>query len=71
VHRGSSTGPLLYQGTLEKGQRQLFTGRRLWIDIGRPEVVTARLNGKLVHLPTGGPENLVVTVRGIRLASGA
>ena len=71
VHRGGITGPLLYQGTLEKGQRQLFSGRRLWIDIGRPEVVTARLNGRLVHLPTGGPKNIVVTARGVRLASGA
>jgi cytoskeleton protein RodZ len=71
VHRWTNAGPLVYQGTLEKGQRQMFTGRRLWIIIGRPEVVTARLNGKLVHLPTGGPKNIVVTVRGIRLASGA
>jgi cytoskeleton protein RodZ len=71
VHRGSATGPLVYQGTLEKGQRQTFTGGRLSLIIGRPEVVTATLNGKAVHIPTGGPKNIVVTARGIRLASGA
>src|SRR6058998_2644552 len=40
VHRGSVTGPIVYQGTLEKGQKQLFVGRRLWIDVGRPEVIS-------------------------------
>jgi cytoskeletal protein RodZ len=71
VHRGSATGPLVYQGTLEKGQRQAFTGRRLSLIIGRPEVVTATVNGKAVHIPIGGPKNLVVTARGVRLAPGA
>jgi cytoskeletal protein RodZ len=70
VHRGSATGPVVYQGTLEKGESQLFVGRRLWLDVGRPEVVTAKLNGRIVHLPTGGPKNLVVTARGLRVASG-
>ena len=71
VHRGSLAGPIVYQGTLEKGQTQLFVGRRLWIDIGRPEVVQALLNGKVVHLPRGGPKVVVVTPRRIRVASGA
>src|SRR5919204_2283912 len=37
VHRSSATGPILFQGTLERGQKQLFTGRRLWITLDRPE----------------------------------
>jgi cytoskeletal protein RodZ len=71
VHRGSATGRLVFQGTLEKGQRQLFVGRRLWIDVARPEVLTATLNGRSVRLPTGGVKTLVVTAHGIRPASGA
>jgi cytoskeleton protein RodZ len=71
VHRGSATGPLVFQGTLEKGQRQLFVGRRLWVDVSRPEVVTATLNGRSVRIPTGGVKTLVVTPRGIRPATGA
>jgi cytoskeleton protein RodZ len=71
VHRGSVTGPIVYQGTLEKGQKQLFVGRRLWIDVGRPEVLRARLNGHIVHFPTGGPKIVVVTARRLRAATGA
>ncbi len=70
VHRGSATGRILFQGTLEQGERQLFTGRRLWIDVGVPEVITAKLNGKTVRFPTGGPKIVVVTPRGIKPAAG-
>jgi cytoskeleton protein RodZ len=70
VHRGGASGPVVYQGTLEKGERQLFVARRLWVDVGRPEVLRARLNGRLVHLPAGGPRVVVVTARGIRAATG-
>ena len=71
VHRGSVTGPIVYQGTLEKGQKQLFVGRRLWIDVGRPEVISATLNGHVVRFPTGGPKIVVVTARGLHAATGA
>jgi hypothetical protein len=70
VHRGSVTGPIVYQGTLEKGEKQLFVGRRLWIDVGRPEVLRATLNGRAVRFPTGGPKIVVVTARGLRAATG-
>ena len=71
VHRGSVTGPIVYQGTLEKGEKQLFVGRRLWIDVGRPEVLRAKLNGRAVRFPTGGPKIVVVTARGLHAATGA
>jgi cytoskeleton protein RodZ len=71
VHRGSATGRLLFQGTLEQGSPHVFVARRLWISVARPEVLSARLNGTVVHLPTGGPKTLVVTAHGIRPASGA
>ena len=71
VHRGSATGPLLFQGTLVQGQPHVFVARRLWISVARPEVLSAKVNGKVVHVPTGGPKTLVVTPRGIRRAAGA
>jgi cytoskeleton protein RodZ len=71
VHRGSATGALVFQGTLEQGQRHLFVARRLWLSAARPEALSARLNGKVVHIPTGGPKTFVVTARGIRRPSGA
>jgi hypothetical protein len=71
VHRGSVSGPVVYQGTLEKGQKQLFVGRRLWIYVGRPEVLRATLNGRSVSFPTGAPKIVVVTARGLHAATGA
>ena len=66
VHRGSSTGSILYQGTLEYGQPQVFTGKRLWITLDRPENLTMVLNGRTRTLPVGGPKTLIVTPRGIK-----
>jgi hypothetical protein len=51
VRRGSSTGQLLYEGTLQPGQRMRFAGSRLWIRIGAPWNVDATLDGKAVRLP--------------------
>jgi hypothetical protein len=68
VHRGSATGPIMFQGTLDQGQDQLFTGRRLWITLDRPENLTTVLNGRLRRLPVGGVKTLIVTPRGIRPA---
>jgi len=65
VHRGSATGAILYQGTLEQGQNQLFTGKRLWITLDRPENLSIVLNGRARRLPVGGVKTLIVTPRGI------
>jgi cytoskeleton protein RodZ len=68
VHRGSATGPILFQGTLETGQDQVFTGGRLWITLDRPENLRIVLNGHTRRLPVGGVKTLIVTSRGIRPA---
>jgi hypothetical protein len=36
VHSGSATGTILFQGTLERGQRS-SSRRKLWITLDRPE----------------------------------
>jgi cytoskeletal protein RodZ len=66
VHRGSATGPTLYQGTLEQGQDQLFIGRKLWITLDRPENLRVVLNNRSRRLPVGGVKTLIVTPLGIR-----
>lgn len=66
VHRGSATGRILYQGTLERGQVQVFTGKRLWITLDRPENLITFLNGRHKPLPLGGPKTLIVTPTAIR-----
>jgi cytoskeleton protein RodZ len=61
VRAGSGTGRLLYQGTLERGQTQHFSARRLWLNVGSPEMLWLRLNGRPV--PVGGtcPRVLVIS----------
>jgi hypothetical protein len=65
VHSGSATGRILFQGTLERSQRKLFTGRKLWITLDRPENLNTILNGHTRLLPGGGVKTLIVTTRGI------
>jgi cytoskeleton protein RodZ len=71
VRRGNVSGPLLFQGTLDKGQRHVFVGRHLWLDVAKPEALSATLNGRVVHLPSGSMKTMVVTARGVRASSGA
>jgi hypothetical protein len=66
VHSSSATGRILFQGTLERGQRKLFTARRLWITLDRPENLSTILNGRTRLLPVGGVKTLIVTPQGIR-----
>jgi Helix-turn-helix domain len=68
VHKTSATGPILFQGTLDQGQQQLFTARKLWITLDRPENLVTVLNGHTSRLPVGGVKTLIVTPRGIRPA---
>ena len=65
VHSGTATGRILFQGTLERAQRKLFTGNKLWITLDRPENLRTILNGHTRLLPGGGVKTLVVTARGI------
>jgi cytoskeleton protein RodZ len=66
VHSGSATGRIIFQGTLERGQRKLFSGQKLWITLDRPENLGTVLNGRSRILPAGGVKTLIVTSRGIR-----
>jgi cytoskeletal protein RodZ len=70
VHRGSLNGPLVFEGTLDKGKSMVFAGRRLWLEVARPEVLSTKLNGRVVRLPRG-VKTIVVTARGVRPSSGA
>jgi cytoskeleton protein RodZ len=67
VYRNSATGKLLFDGTLERGRAQRFTGRRLWVLISEPANLRARINGRLVGLPGDGSAPIVAlaTARGI------
>jgi cytoskeletal protein RodZ len=53
VRAGSASGRLLYSGTLERGQRKSFDGRRLHLALARPDNVSLRVNGSAVAMPAG------------------
>jgi Helix-turn-helix domain/RodZ C-terminal domain len=65
VHEGSRAGRVLYEGLLRTGDSLPVAGKRLWIRIGAPWNLEARLNGRpLRDLPvdTG---NVFVTPAGL------
>jgi Helix-turn-helix domain/RodZ C-terminal domain len=69
VRLGSYTGRLLYERTLEAGERAHFVANRLWLRIGAPWNVDATLNGRRAQLPAT-LANLLVTPQALRLAGG-
>jgi hypothetical protein len=68
VRAASSSGKLLYSGTLEQGQRKSFDGRSLQLALAEPANVVVRLNGNRVDLPRG-TTFLVTSQRIIRATS--
>ena len=72
VRKGSATGELLYEGTLQQGQTQRFLKwKRLWLQLGAPVYLTAKLNGHhVVNFPSR-PAIIAVTARGVRTVSTA
>jgi len=63
VRAATSSGKLLYSGTLEQGQRKSFDGKSLQVALAKPQNVVVRLNGDQVELPRG--TTFVVTSRRI------
>jgi hypothetical protein len=66
VRRGSSTGPVLLQATLQAGKVERIDGKRFWLSVRRPSGVRVSLAGKTVSLPAG--RNLKVLVTPTRTA---
>ncbi len=68
VHRGGSpVGAVEYEGTLLRGQSQVFVRKALWVTIGVPGNVVLKVNGRAYELPASdGPVDLSVTRKAIR-----
>ena len=67
IRAGAQGARLVYSGTLERGQRKTFQGRRLQVALTRPRNIALRLNGRQVSLPAG--RVFVVTAQRIVPAS--
>jgi cytoskeleton protein RodZ len=69
VRAGSARGRLIYEGTLQQGQAQRFARwKRLWLELGAPSNLSARLNGRAVDFPQQ-PAVVIVTAAGVRTIS--
>ena len=59
VRSGSAGGNVLYSGILTQGSVKRFREKRVWVRFGAAANLTARLNGRPLHLPPGTYEALV------------
>ena len=66
VNRAGVGGKILFEGTLERGDTQAFTGRRFWLNVGAPENLVIRVGGRRVHVAGYRPWVLTVTPAGWR-----
>ncbi len=67
VRSGGPQGQPLYTGTLEQGQRQTFTKKRLWLQLGQPAVLSVKLNGfRVPDFPSESGAVVTVSSNGIR-----
>lgn len=69
VRMGSREGRVLYEGMLREGDSLPVTGKRLWIRIGAPWNLEAKLNGRPVSGLPGDTDNVLVTPAGLSPAS--
>lgn len=66
VRAGGEGGKPLYTGTLEKGQLQRFTKKKLFLSVERPRNVVVKLDGRRLELVPSGR----LTVSGATTVSG-
>jgi hypothetical protein len=59
VRADSADGDVLYVGILPEGIMKRFRSTRMWVRFGAAANLTARLNGRPLHLPPGTYDALV------------
>ncbi len=66
ARRGSADGRVLFRGTLATGRSLRFRGERLWLRLGSPAGLRARLDGRALALPAR-PSTILVRKKGLRV----
>jgi cytoskeleton protein RodZ len=64
VNRTGARGRILFEGTLEQGHAQAFSGKTFWLNLGAPENLLIKVAGKRVHIAGYRPWVLTVTPAG-------
>jgi cytoskeleton protein RodZ len=66
IRNGGPNGATVFEGVLEQGQAKRFqVSGRLWVRMGRPDVLDIRIAGRVVNGLPGTPSNLVLTRSGV------
>jgi cytoskeletal protein RodZ len=68
VRAGSKDGPVLYEGMLRESDSLRFARRRLWVRMGAPWNLEARLNGRALRGLPADTGNVLITRAGVRPA---
>ena len=62
VRKDSSTGTVLFSGTVTKGKTKVFVGTTLWLRLGNPSAVRIEVEGRKADLAnTANPADYLVT----------
>ena len=65
IRSGSAGGDVLYSGVLPQGSAKRFRSTHFWASFGAAANLTARLNGRPLHLPPG-TYSALVGARGLK-----
>jgi cytoskeleton protein RodZ len=68
IRLASRNGRVLYEGLLAEGETLRVTGRRLWVRMGAPWNLEARLNGRALRDLPADTGNVIVTRAGLKQA---
>ena len=64
VRRGAAIGPVLFEGTIDRGKSQPFTQKRVWVNVAVPENLAVKIQGHRARVPRATV--LIVTPKGVR-----
>jgi hypothetical protein len=64
VNRTGAGGRILFEGTLERGDVQMFSGKTFWLNVGAPENLLIEVAGKRIHVAGYRPWVLTVSPTG-------
>jgi cytoskeletal protein RodZ len=71
VHRGSARGPVLFDGTITKGDEPVaIRGSRLWVSIDTPENLAVEIRGHPYTIPGSKPQVGIISGTGWHSLSG-
>jgi hypothetical protein len=61
IHRGGASGPVIFQGTIARGQTEPFLGSSFWVNVSSPENLVIRVRGEKIDVNGFRPRVITVT----------